>query len=70
MTNLLQSVGDDQTVIGASAIALTLSALFVFASFHLGPAGQKLRNRNRKTSGTIVDTQTSFDPDQSRERAA
>lgn len=70
MTNLLQSASDDQTAIVACVVALSVSALFIFASFHLGPAGQKLRNSSRKNSGAAGDGQGTFDSDQTHERAA
>lgn len=70
MFNLLQSASDDTTAIGACILTLVVSSVFVFASFHLGPNGQKLRNRSRKHSQMTDGLQTSFESDQSRERAA
>jgi hypothetical protein len=68
MLNLLKSASDDQTAIGACILVLGVSALFVFVSFHLGPAGQKLRARNR--SNMNLNPRAPFDADRSRERAA
>lgn len=69
MLNLLQSASDDQTAIGACVLVLGISAFFVFVSFHLGPAGQKLRNRARVDLDS-QGSQSEAKPAQSRERAA
>lgn len=70
MFSLFQSANDDQTAILACLLTLGVSFLFVFASFHLGPAGQKLRNRNRQMADEAMDSQESVEAEQSRERAA
>ena len=64
MFNLLQSANDDQTAIGACLLTIIGAAFIVFASYHLGPAGQKQRDRFRKRtnirlrSGLEVETHT------------
>lgn len=68
MLNLLQSASDDQTAIGACILTLGISALFVFASFHLGPAGRKIRRTCLNSEHS--DTPHVAETDHSRERAA
>ena len=70
MFNLLQFVSDDQTALGACIFTLAGAALFVAASFHLGPAGQRFRNRECKDLNAILSTPASIEADRSRERAA
>ena len=41
MFNLLQTASDDQSAIGFCVLAVSVSAFFMFVSFHLGPAGRK-----------------------------
>ena len=50
MFNLLQNASDDQTAIVFCVLALSVSALFVFASFHLGPAGRRMKELEQKKS--------------------
>jgi hypothetical protein len=69
MLNLLQTASDDQTAIGACILTLGISALFVFASFHLGPAGQKIRKRSQ-LNAEPADTPRPTEIETSRERAA
>ena len=70
MFNLLQSASDDQTAIGACILTLAGAAVFVMDSFHLGPAGQKLKNRGQKNSNPMSHSELSQETPQSHERAA
>ena len=70
MFNLLQSASDDQTAIGACLLTIAGAAFLVFASYHLGPAGQKFRNRGRKNTNARIYPQAQAAPDHSHERAA
>lgn len=69
MFNLLQSASDDQTAIGACLLTLAGAAVLVFASFHLGPAGKKLREMERDKAKSRMLPQVTVEP-QTRERAA
>ena len=70
MFNLLQTASDDQTAIGFCVLALSVSAFFVFVSFHLGPAGRRIRELEQKKSETKKITPQSTDTYPSHERAA
>jgi hypothetical protein len=70
MFNLLQTATDDQTALGACLLTLAGATVLVFASFHLGPAGKKLRENERKKSELRVHPQISVGSDRSHERAA
>ena len=67
MLNILQSATDDQTAIGFCLLALGGAAMLVFASFHLGPAGKKLRNNESKNSPLSVTHRISVDSGQQRD---
>ena len=70
MLNLLQSASDDQTALGACVLTLIGAAMLVFASFHLGPAGRKLRNRQLPESELKMMPRAMVKPDQAQDRAA
>ncbi len=70
MFNLLQTASDDQTAIGACILTLVGAAFFMFVSFHLGPAGQKLRSQGQTDLNSKKQAPTKIRPDQSHERAA
>lgn len=70
MFSLLQSASDDQTAIGMCVLTLAVAALFVFISYHLGPAGQKSRNRIREDLAGMIGNQTASGPDHAHDRAA
>lgn len=70
MFNLLQSANDDQTAIVACAVTIIGAAALVFASFHLGPAGQRLKNRQRAHSAIGYPNAPELDRGVSQERAA
>ena len=70
MFNLLQTASDDQTAIGACLLTLAAAAFIVFVSFHLGPAGQKQRNRKRPAFDVRLRTQMNVEAKQPQERAA
>lgn len=69
MFNLLQSATDDQTALGACMLTLAGAAVLVFASFHLGPAGKKLRELERDKAKSRVMPQLTVET-RSQERAA
>ena len=70
MFNLLQSATDDQTALGICLLTLAGASVLVFASFHLGPAGKKLRNNQRNKAESRVLPQISVATERSHERAA
>ncbi len=70
MFNLLQTASDDQTAIGFCVLALSVSAFFVFISFHLGPAGRKIRELEQKKSESKKMPSISTETHRSRDRAA
>jgi hypothetical protein len=70
MLNILQSATDDQTAIGFCLLALGGAAMLVFASFHLGPAGKKLRDNDAKDSSLGVTHRISVDSGRQRDKAA
>ena len=70
MFNLLQSATDDQTALVSCMITLAVASVLVFASFHLGPAGRKLRNAERNQTGLRILPRVSVEQDQTRDRAA
>ena len=70
MFNLLQTASDDQTAIGFCVLALSVSAFFVFISFHLGPAGRKIRELEQKKSELKKMPPVSTDTYRSHDRAA
>jgi uncharacterized membrane protein YciS (DUF1049 family) len=70
MFNHLQSASDDQTAVGFCILALSVSAFFVFVSFHLGPAGRKLKELEQKKSESRKMPSISTEPYRSHERAA
>jgi hypothetical protein len=70
MFNLIQSATDDQTAIGACILTLMGAAVLVFASFHLGPAGKKMRMTDRRASELKMPSRVTMDSDQQHERAA
>ena len=70
MFNLLQTASDDQTAIGFCVLALSVSAFFVFVSFHLGPAGRRIRELEQKKSETKKMPSMSTETYRSHERAA
>ena len=70
MFNLLEAASDDQTAIAACLLTMVGAAILVVASYHLGPAGQKVRNRGQKNPNLAVHTQSQVEDDQSHERAA
>jgi hypothetical protein len=70
MFNLLQNASDDQTAIGACVLTLAAASFIVFVSFHLGPAGQKQRNRKRNAFLTEIPSESTVETRQPHERAA
>jgi hypothetical protein len=70
MFNLLQTATDDQTALGACLVTLLAASSIVFASFHLGPAGQKLRQRKRDEIGSTFQSAPNFESGRPHERAA
>jgi hypothetical protein len=70
MFNLLQSATDDQTALGACVLTLFGATMLVFASFHLGPAGQKLKKREKSTSELKMIPRISVETERSHDRAA
>ncbi len=70
MFNLLQTANDDQTAIGFCVLALSVSALFVFISFHLGPAGRRMRELEQKKSELKKMPSVSTETYRSHDRAA
>jgi hypothetical protein len=70
MFNLLQTASDDQTAIGFCVLALSVSAFFVFASFHLGPAGRRIRELEQEKSKSQKLPTLSTEPYRSHDRAA
>ena len=69
MFNLLQNASDDTTAIGACLLIMAGAAFLVFVSYHLGPAGQKLRKQSRLMNGSRVSS-SQFESGQTHERAA
>ena len=70
MFNLLQSANDDQTAIGACLLTIVGAAFLVFVSYHLGPAGQKQRDRMRNRTSVRLRSQSQTESGQSQDRAA
>jgi hypothetical protein len=70
MFNLLQTANDDQTAIGFCVLALSVSALFVFISFHLGPAGRRLKELEKKNTELKKMPSISTETYRSHDRAA
>lgn len=70
MLDLLLNSSDDQTAIIACLLTIAGAALLVFASYHLGPAGQKMRNRQRGISSQNAGLETLYNAGQSHDRAA
>lgn len=70
MFNLLNSANDDQTAIGACIMTLIGASIFVMASFHLGPAGQKRRNRDQFKSTPDIQPQMHAESTKAQDRAA
>ncbi len=70
MFNLLQTASDDQTAIGFCVLALSVSAFFMFVSFHLGPAGRKNSELEQKRSESKKLPSISTEAYRSHDRAA
>lgn len=70
MFNLLNSASDDQTAIGACIMTLIGASIFVVASFHLGPAGQKRRSREQFKSNLNIQPQIQIEATKAQDRAA
>ncbi len=70
MFNLLQTASDDQTAIGFCVLALSVSAFFVFISFHLGPAGRRIKELEQKKSNLNKMPSISTETYHSHDRAA
>lgn len=70
MLDLLLNTSDDLTAIVACLLTVAGAALIVFASYHLGPAGQELRSRRKGISNPIAGSEIPFEATQSRDRAA
>ncbi len=70
MFDLLKTANDDQMAFGICILALAGIALFLFASFHLGPAGQKIRAKERKKFEFERIPHRSTESDRHQERAA
>lgn len=70
MFNLLQTASDDQTAIGGCLLALIGASFFVFLSFHLGPAGQKLRKRERDNLEVKLHSRNELPAASTQDRAA
>lgn len=70
MFNLLQSASDDQSAIGACLLMLGAASVLVFMSFHMGPAGQRVRNRRTKSILNAMESSKRIESEVSQERAA
>jgi len=70
MFNLLNSASDDQTAIGACIMTLIGASIFVMASFHLGPAGQKRRSSEQLKTNLNAQPQIHIESAKAQDRAA
>jgi hypothetical protein len=70
MLNLLQSATDDQTALGVCILTMFGASVLVFASFHLGPAGRKLRRCDRQSTELKMVPRSSVESKNIQERAA
>ena len=70
MFNLLQSANDDQTAIFACLLTIVGASIIVFASYHLGPAGQKQRDRLRKRTNMRLRAGMDLESGHAQDRAA
>ena len=70
MFNFLQTASDDQLALGACLMTLAGAAFFVFASYHLGPAGKRMRGNERKMPELSMFRNGSAETDRVQDRAA
>ena len=70
MFNLLQTASDDQTAIGACVATIIGAAALVFFSFHFGPAGQRLKGRDRGHGAIRMQGSPDLESGTTQERAA